>query len=217
MPGILHILLLIFPAVVLFGVLFPLYFRLKWRGETGQSVAVKALCTLVSVLFCLNGCLVGGFRGFWWLLAGLVLCLVGDIAIEKNLFAGMGAFAAAHLLFIAAFLVYAQPTLLSLPVFLVLYAAAAFAFRKRFREMKERLVPFLLYAALVLGMLSMALGLPPLPGTMLLAGGAALFALSDLTLARNLLNGDRATRCSEVFSLACYYGGLYLIALSVWL
>ena len=217
MTYMLHILLLAFPAAVLFGILFPLYFRLKWRGEAGQALAVKGLCTAVNVLFCLNGCLVGGFRGFWWLLAGLVLCLAGDIAIEKNLFAGMGAFAAAHLLFIAAFLVYAAPTLLSLPVFLVLYGAAAFAFRKRFREMKGRLVPFLLYAVLVLGMLAMALGLPPLPGTMVLAGGAALFALSDLTLARNLLDGDKTPRRRDVFSLACYYAGLYLIALSVWL
>ena len=83
--------------------------------------------------------------------------------------------------------------------------------------MKERLLPFILYAALVLGMLSMALGLPPLPGTMVLAGGAALFTLSDLTLARNILNGDKTTRRSDVFSLGCYYAGLYLIALSVWL
>ncbi len=217
MPAYLHILLLVFPAVILFGALFPLFFRLKWRGERGQAVVVKGLCTLVPVLFCLNGCLVGGFRGFWWLLAGLIFCLIGDVAIEKNLYAGMGAFAAAHILFIVAFLVYAQPTLLSIPVFLVLYALSAFAFRKRFREMKERLLPFILYAALVLGMLSMALGLPPLPGTMVLAGGAALFTLSDLTLARNILNGDKTTRRSDVFSLGCYYAGLYLIALSVWL
>lgn len=217
MPAFLHALLLVFPAVILFAVLFPLYFRLKWRGELPQSVVVKALCTLVPVTLCLNGCVVGGFAGFWWLLAGLVLCLIGDVAIEKNLFAGMGAFALAHGLFITAFVVYARPKWLALPVFLVLYAGTAFLFRKRFREMGKRLVPFVLYAAVIMAMLSMALCLPTLPGTMALAGGALLFTVSDLTLARNLLNAERCTRRSEAISLAFYYGGLYLIALSVWL
>lgn len=216
MPVFLHILLLIFPAAILFGALLPLHFRLKRRGEAGQSAAVKGLCTAVPILFCLNGCLVGGFRGFWWLLAGLALCLAGDIAREKNLLAGMGGYAAAHVLFMIAFTVYARPKALAVPVFLVLYAAAVFAFRKRFREMKGRRALFLLYTALSLGMLSMALCLPTLPGTLVLAGGAALFVLSDLTAARNLLNGEQATRRSEAFSLVCYYAGLYLIALSVW-
>ena len=201
MSSLLHNLLLAFPAVILFAVLFPLYFRLKWRGEHAQSVIVKALCTLVPVTLCLNGCLVGGFVGFWWLLGGLTLCLVGDVAIEKNLFAGMGA----------------RPQWLAVPVFLVLYAAAAFLFRKRFRDMGERLVPFVLYAAVILAMLSMALCLPTYPGTMVLAGGACLFAVSDLTLARNILNAERCTKRSEAISLAFYYGGLYLIALSVWI
>lgn len=217
MSSLLHNLLLAFPAVILFAVLFPLYFRLKWRGEHAQSVIVKALCTLVPVTLCLNGCLVGGFVGFWWLLGGLALCLAGDVAIEKNLFAGMGAFALAHGLFIAAFVMYARPQWLAVPVFLVLYASAAFLFRKRFRDMGERLVPFVLYAAVILAMLSMALCLPAYPGTMVLAGGACLFAVSDLTLARNMLNAERCTKRSEAISLAFYYGGLYLIALSVWI
>ena len=90
MSSLLHNLLLAFPAVILFAVLFPLYFRLKWRGGHAQSVIVKALCTLVPVTLCLNGCLVGGFVGFWWLLGGLTLCLVGDVRLRRTCLPGWG-------------------------------------------------------------------------------------------------------------------------------
>ena len=102
-------------------------------------------------------------------------------------------------------------------MFLVLYAAAALLFRKRFRDMGERLVPFVLYAAVILAMLSMALCLPTYREPWCWRGGACLFAVSDLTLARNILNAERCTKRSEAISLAFYYGGLYLIALSVWI
>ena len=211
----LRIFLYIFPAIILLGGFVPLYFKLKWQGEKASSVVVKGFATLVPVIFCLNGCIVNNFRGFWWLLAGLLLCLGGDIARERSLFAGMAGFFATHLLFIRAFTVFASPELSALPVFLVLYLATAAVFCRKLIRFGSKSIPVLLYAAALFAMLALALTLPFTLGTGILALGALLFTVSDILLAYRILHNINSRR-SDVVCLSVYYAGLYLIALTVW-
>lgn len=216
MPGSLRTVLLLFPAAVL-ALLLVLFFRLKAREEPKQALAVKVLCTLVPVVLCLNGCIVTGYPGFWLLFAGLVCCLVGDAVIDGSLPAGTAAFLTGHGLFIACFVTLRAPDPLALPVFLVLFALTAFLFRRHLRSLKGPRLLFVLYAAVILAMLSLALTLPYRRYTLLMAGGALAFTVSDLLLARGLLRGKSASRVADVVSLSCYYAGLYLFALSVWM
>lgn len=216
MAQIIRIFLYIFPALILFTVFLPLYFKLKWREEKNSAAIVKGLCTLVPVIFCLNGCLINRFAGFWWLLAGLVFCFIGDVAIEKNLYAGLAAFLLAHCLFIWAFSVFAKPDLAALPVFIVLFAAAGFVLRRSVCKLGFKSVPFILYAGVLFAMLALALTLPFTIGTGLIAAGALLFVVSDVMLAYGILNNKKYTRTGDVICLACYYLALYLIALAVW-
>lgn len=232
MLPVFHTLLLVFPAIVLFAVLLPLYYVLK-KKKDGQAWLARALCTLVPVIFCLNGCLVNDYVGFWWLFAGQVLFLAGDAAVEKIPFAGLSAYIFGCLMNLNAFLVMAG-TRLSIPgvwILLTLFVLFVIVFRLFPGNPDACLVPFLLYAAGTA--LAHSLTLPCAPGPLLMAGGAALLLLSALLSAQalivhkppvNMLLGyvpvreeDRKLRRSELFRLLCYYGGLYLIALAVWM
>lgn len=211
-------LLYIFPAIILFITLLPLYFVLKKKGETEQSLVVKGLCTLVPVVFCLNGCLVNGYLPFWWMLLGLLLYLAGDIAIEKKASVGVAAFMSGHLLFIVAFLLMAKPRFLCIPVLIILFTIALILFRKPLMRMRMRAVPFILYAIVLFAMLSLALNLPSSIGTAFMAGGAFLFAVSNLLLARSHIpESEIVSARSEIIRLLVYYAALYLFALSVWM
>lgn len=212
-----HTLLLFFPALVLFAVLMPLYLSIKWRGEHRKSIVVKALCTLVVVILCYNGCYINEYIGFWWIFAGLIFCLIGDVAIEFQLFAGMGAFLIGHCLFIYAFIVMEPLTWQCIPGFIFFYVLVGLVLRKRLKGEGLRLIPYSLYAAAAILMFSLTLTLPLSIGTGCMVAGAGLFVLSDVLLARNILGKKEVSHRSQAVSLACYYAGLYLMAFAVWM
>lgn len=88
-------------AVMVAGVLWSelRHPRLEWL--------FKPLASLCFVLLALAvGALDSGYGR--WLLAGLILCMAGDVLLisnsEKSFLAGLGSFLAGHLLYAAAFL-----------------------------------------------------------------------------------------------------------------
>lgn len=213
-----RILLYLFPAVIL-AALLPQYLLLKRRGETNQSLIVKGLCTLVPVIFCLNGCLVNGYIAFWLMLSGLFFYLLGDIAIEKKLIPGISSFMIGHGFFIVAFLIMSKPEIHSVAlIFLALFLLSFFIFRKTLLYMKAQAMPFILYAVVLFFMFSIALNLPLQTGTLVMATGTLLIAVSDLLLAKNMApDRNSPSKRKEAIVLILYYTGLYLLALSVWM
>jgi uncharacterized membrane protein YhhN len=212
-----HIVLLLFPALVLFGVLLPSYFLLKRHANTYRSLVMKGLCTLVPIILCFNGCLTMGFAGFWWILAGLLCYLLGDLTIDKNIWVGMGSFVLGHGAFIGAFLFMATPSKEFIPIFFSLLVILIFVMRKPLKGSGFRYIPYFGYAVVLLCMTSLALTLPFSPGTGLMAGSAVLFTLSDVMLAQNTLSKNDVPRWRDIVSLGSYYAALYLMALSVWM
>lgn len=211
-------LVFLFPAIIL-AVLLPLYFVLKRRGEINQSLVVKGLCTLVPIVFCLNGCLLNGYFAFWCMLLGLLFYMIGDIAIEKKLIFGICAFMIGHGLFLTAFLIMCTPNVLYCAVLFILLCSISFIlFRKSLLAMKSHAIPYLLYAAVLFSLFSVALNLPFRIGTILMAVATALITISDFLLARSLVP-DKKTYSTkkEIPVLILYYLGLYLFALSVWM
>ncbi|MDD2361502.1 MAG: lysoplasmalogenase family protein [Oscillospiraceae bacterium] len=212
-----RIFLYIFPAVMLFFALLPLFFKLKQQKIAGSATVVKAFCSLVPVIFCLNGCVVNGFRGFWWILAGLSLCLVGDIITEQSKSTGLKIFTVANLLFIYAFTIFAKPTVSAAQVFLFLLAMTALIFRRQLRKPDRHFVPLLIYAVVLLFMVSLSLTLPVAVGTVLIATGALLIAISNIIDAKVFLKSAEKNSRLYAIRLGIYYAGLYLFALAVWL
>ena len=135
--------------------------------------------------------------------------------IVFSLVPGMAAFLLGHIGYMIAFCMLAPPRWISLPVFAVLLAVVALLFRSTFHAMGKLTPAYVAYAAVLLAMLSLALALPAGLGARgwVVALGALLFTLSDLTLARGLL--VKATPLGDAVCLTLYYGAQFTLALSV--
>lgn len=204
-------------AVGIFGIFLPIYLRVKKEKETALSLTFKGLSTLIAAALCFAGALSGGSAFAWWMTAGLLACLIGDIAIGIRLTAGVLAFLTGHLCYIAAFLYLAPYSSWSLLAFAGILALAYILFYRVLDKTGDAKVPLCVYAVVISAMLSIALLLPLTLGRhgLVPAAGALLFVLSDMLLARTMY--VRSSRFKEAVSLACYYAGQYLLAISVFL
>ena len=154
-----------------------------------------------------------------WILAGLVLSLAGDVALmfttSKAFLAGTVAFLLAHLAYIAAFSTlgnYHPADLLTAGALLV---AAVVFYRAWSPKLGVMKVPVALYILVICLMVNRALsvGFNDVRSTQawLIVVGALSFWVSDLMLGINRFG--RPFRWHR-FSLAFYYAGQLLIALS---
>lgn len=124
-----------------------------------------------------------------WLLAGLFLCLLGDLLLmpdsQGGFLAGLGSFLCGHLLYAFAFLqLPLNPSGLaaaSVPALLLLVLATRWLGPHVDRDMK---LPVALYTAVITGMLLCAGLTWGQPGSWLINAGAWGFAISDLAVAR---------------------------------
>ena len=210
-----HLVASVLCGVVMLGVLNPLYLAIKRRPGRGIATFVKGACTGLGLALALWGALAASSPFGWWMVAGLALCLLGDVLIVFSLVPGMAAFLLGHIGYMIAFCMLAPPRWISLPVFAVLLAVVALLFRSTFHAMGKLTPAYVAYAAVLLAMLSLALALPAGLGARgwVVALGALLFTLSDLTLARGLL--VKATPLGDAVCLTLYYGAQFTLALSV--
>lgn len=124
-----------------------------------------------------------------WLLAGLLLCLVGDLFLmpdnERGFLAGLGAFLCGHLLFAVAFL--QLPThspgmaISAVPVVILLIAVRGWLLPHVNRDMR---IPVILYMLVISAMLLCAGLTAGQPAAPWIIAGAWGFACSDLAVAR---------------------------------
>ncbi len=142
-------------------------------------------------------------------LAGLCLSALGDAlllpASERAFLAGVGAFLLAHLAYAAAFAPGARISFVAAAVLAVAGSAVMAWLWQRLGRMR---LPVLVYTAVISFMLLFGLG----SAHPLVPWGAALFYLSDLSVAR-----DRFVRpglANRVIGLPMYYAAQVLLALS---
>jgi uncharacterized membrane protein YhhN len=150
-----------------------------------------------------------GGRTAHLVVAGLWLSAAGDVLLlgkgRRAFLAGIGAFLLAHVAYAAAF---APASRVSPWTGVVLASFAALLVRWLWPHLGAFRVPVVVYAVAITIMLFLALGV----ANPLVRAGAALFYVSDLTVAR-----DRFVRPgfeNRVVGLPLYYAGQLLLALS---
>lgn len=205
-------------CTVLMALGTTLYFYFQYQGRKPLSLFWKSFASGMMVLLCGVGLTMQGVP-FWQSLLfwGLAACCVADCVLELHFIAGMGAFGAAHVLFILWIIGAAPPVWQSIAIWTILYGITGLLYRKIIPTLGKKLIPFLLYPAVLMAMAAMALMLPFTAGTRYwtAAVGALVFAISDLLVAKGVLVGN--SRACQHFTLALYDLALLGLALAGWL
>ncbi len=202
---------------------------LIWRGERPGDAQMKwkwIFKPLTSALFLLTG-LARGPQSVYdgALLAGLVLCLAGDVLLipkERKWFtAGLIAFLLGHIAYIFAF-----SRLIDLPrihalhgVFMVGLAVFSMGvyiyFRPHLGQMARPVAVYVIVITfmLVAAWLVFATTVVTLSFRVLVALGAAAFYVSDIAVARDRFMGARFP--NRAIGLVLYYLGQFALAFSI--
>lgn len=154
-----------------------------------------------------------------WLLAALILCLVGDLLLmpdnERSFLAGLTAFLCGHLLFAVAFLhLSANPMGLvvsSVPALGLLVIVWRWLLPHVSRDMKIPVVIYILVITAMLLCAGLTAGQPP---AILIIGGAWGFACSDLAVARRQFI-QPSSRLNGVWGTPLYFLSQMVLACSV--
>ena len=159
------------------------------------------------------------------ILAGLVLCMAGDLLLlpkgERTFLAGMGAFALGHLAYAVAFLSVidqnAGNTLTLLFAGLVVMALiSGVALKLLWKHLDDFKWPVAAYTAIISVMVGTAFVASPAGHAApywLVAGGAFLFAISDLAVAKDQF--VEPNFFNRLWGLPLYYVAQLMIASSV--
>ncbi|KZX59472.1 hypothetical protein A3709_14355 [Halioglobus sp. HI00S01] len=152
------------------------------------------------------------------MLAGLILCMLGDIALmfesEGAFLTGLVAFLCGHLAYVAAFLqlpINTYGVLLSLSPTIILVAITLRWLCPHLEGPMRHAVPA--YIGVIAVMLVAAGGTLGLAGAGLIILGAWGFALSDLAVARRQFISS--SRINQLWGTPLYFAAQYLLAASV--
>ncbi len=192
-------------AVVVIGLAVHLWAEATGRRATRAVSKVAASAGFVAVGLSASA---GGRYGAL-VLGGLVLSAVGDALLlssrQRAFLAGIGSFLLAHVAYAVAF---APASRVCLPVAAVLAVAAVVIVRWLWPHLGTLRVPVVAYAAAITVMLLLALGVE----SALVRAGAALFYVSDLTVARDRFVQEGIA--NRLVGLPPYYAAQVLLALS---
>ncbi len=191
------------------------------RTRTRRRAVAKTGASLAFVIYAYAlGAWEAGPAGRW-VVVGLALSVVGDLALlsrrQRLFLAGLAAFLLAHLAYIGAFLTLgvALPRVLIALAVLALVAAGVWRWLGR-RVDAEMRRPVLAYVAVISVMLACSLGAlagDAGAGRAVLAVAAAAFYLSDLCVARDRFVAPGPL--NRVLGLPLYYGAQLLFGLGV--
>jgi uncharacterized membrane protein YhhN len=202
-------------ALTAVAALAALWFWLAHAGRTDSATASIVKTTSTAAL-ALAGWAMGAPGG---IVAGLALGAVGDFALSRPgtrwFLAGMAAFAAGHLAYVAAFLTAFGPLTASGPVAWAVLAAIAVLVLSTEVWLAPHTGalrwPVRGYAGVIGTMAAAAVLLPP--GMGWVQTGVALFLASDLILALRMfrLKGEAARLRASRMLWPAYWGGQALI------
>ncbi len=211
------ILILVAAAALLAGLLF-----FEKRESTKGRLLTKPFLSALFVVTALTGTQAdpGYFRS---ILAGLLLCMAGDIFLifffsKKAFLAGLVSFLAGHFFYTVAFFSIAGQGSANWMViaFFLVFSSVAFAWLRP--HLGKMLVPVLAYITVITAMVIGAASLAwtdtiRFPGRALAFAGALLFYISDLFVARQRFMIQNFF--NRAVGLPLYYAGQFMIAYSI--
>lgn len=192
----------------------------EYRGRHDLKAVFKPAASLTFILLALVAGALNSFFGAL-ILAGLILCAIGDVLLiprsKKFFLAGMAAFAGGHAAYIAAFL--AGGVALAPATGFAAIGAAAFSgglLCWLWRDLGDFRLPVVGYAAIISVMVAFSVGhwaAVPARESARLAIAAAGFAISDLSVARDQFKSRAFV--NRLWGLPLYYASQCLFAISV--
>ena len=194
----------------------------EYKGRKDWVYVAKPLSTVSVILVATLAFTRPGVDGAYtaWILAGLALSLVGDVALmfpsQRAFLIGLVAFLLAHVVYTIVFTVYSGFQPADLITGVILLAIAVAVYRYLLPGLGRMKVPVAVYVLIICLMVNRALStlfgdvFSP-AAAWLVAVGAFLFWISDLMLG---INRFRRPFAWNRISLAFYFGGQLLIALS---
>lgn len=178
------------------------------RGISWPRSLIKTGSTVLLALIALT-------TGAPWLLtAGLALGAAGDFFLtrpgERNFLAGLGAFLAGHIAYVALFAAISDFARLTesgirLAIAALLIAAAAAVYRQLWPHLGALRIPVAAYVVTICAMGIAALTLPFIWPLALAVAGAFAFILSDMLLSQQLFVVDEGTALSHTLGLALWF------------
>lgn len=197
---------------------------LIWAERAQRPGQVLAFKAPLSALFVLTALLLphGSSSYYFLVLAGLILGLVGDVCLalkgEAAFRAGLVSFLLGHVAYVVAFAGLIPPGGWFNPGFLAICAVSGLAFLWLRSSLGNMMVPVLAYVVVITLMVLAALAAVfnealPRAGAWLVFGGALVFYLSDLCVARDRFK--KPGWDNRLVGLPLYYGGQFFIAWSV--
>jgi uncharacterized membrane protein YhhN len=211
------VLILVAAATLLAGLLF-----FEKKDSTRGLLLTKPFLSALFVATALTGPQAdpGYFR---WILAGLLLCMAGDVFLifffsRKPFLAGLVSFLAGHILYTVAFFTLAGPGRTNWIMIALFLAISGGVFAWLRPHLGKMLVPVLAYIAIITAMVIGAASLAGtktvlFPGRVLAFAGALLFYVSDIFVARQRFVTQNFF--NHAVGLPLYFAGQFLIAFSI--
>lgn len=179
---------------------------------------------LLSLLFIVTSVIQpnAGTHYYPLVLTGLVLCLIGDVCLiffsNKKVFtAGLAAFLAGHVMYVAAFVTFGVTGPVVWAAALICLGLSTTVFLWLRPHLGEMRIPVIAYIVIITAMVISAAALMNNPGLdtaarTLVFGGALLFYVSDIFVARQRFVQNAFV--NRAAGLPLYYAGQFMIAFS---
>lgn len=202
-------------ALILFWIV-PTYIKMKEINKP-VSVIIKCSGTFIAVLFGIFGVLCTPSTNSYWILAGLILGLLGDFLLEYLLPLGGVAFFFGNVIYLSRLLIVSPVNIIQFVLLLAILFFLVVHFHNDFHTFGKLRYLFLLYAILVTFMASATIPyFFQVSGRELLFGfGVFLFAVSDYLLGYRVLYHAKAP--FHQISLSTYYLAQLSIGVSIFL
>lgn len=191
----------------------------EWRENAQLRWVTKPLASAGFIAFALHcGALESAYGKI--LLAGLVLCALGDVLLikrqERLFLAGMGAFGAGHLAYGIAFTLQTPSIKAGVLIAMIAMAiAVGIVLKALWNHLGAMRVPVVSYMAIISIMVVMSVAATPAdrPYHLVRIAGAAGFAISDIAVARDQFLQRKFI--NRAWGLPLYFGSQLLLASSV--
>ena len=186
----------------------------EFRGRAGARAVFKLSASSVFLAEGLSRGLMDTPPGSW-VLAGLVGCFLGDVALLSRrrlaFLGGLGAFLLGHLAFAVAFGLRGPSWLVTGALLVVLLLPARAVHRWLMPHVEAAMrAPVLAYMTVITVMVALAVGVTARTHTWLLAGGAVAFYISDLAVARDRFIEENPV--NHLWGAPAYFVGVWLMA-----